>query len=270
MSEDNFEVQSPISTSKDSGISENLKYIENSKNFLISNIKEGDVIPVGGDSMFSNEMTKFLKCETEGFLPFFEKVNLYSQNMYNETVMDKWFVEHGINFDSKLFGKLMGFSVGLEKKYPNSDEAESKRESLYKEKKTVTLFELFDSKSTECAERAALAQLYLQRNGVNSTLVGGEVIWGIGENDDIAFPEPHSFLLITDEKNNLSYIWDPSTPIQSKGTLFPRISSINQNFIETISKNKKIFFEAKDILTDSKAYYGVGDLGGINTKAHIA
>ena len=160
--------------------------------FEISKFDEGDRIPVGGESIFSTEANIKITGDFENFKQFLTETHELA-GKYDLPKLKEWLSSQKIEIDEKLFATLFAFTKKFEEKYPDNPERAEARRKIYSEKGTeIKLSDLFNANTAECAEIAALAQAYLQQEGVSSTYFGGDVLW----NKDEEFSEEHSFVII--------------------------------------------------------------------------
>lgn len=236
------------------------------KSLEINHIKNGDLIPVGGSSIFSNTLDMEVVADFNNFENFFEEAH--------KLVIERDLVDlrqkldsKSMDIDEKLFSIIYACSQQLGKKYfsnPefNGSENEINRKKIYKEKgKETKLSDIFNTNSEECAEIVILAQGFLQSEGVSSSYFGGEVLWG--KEDE--FGEPHSFIIIRHEDKK--FIYDPSNPMINK--YFPSVYTTDKNFDEEIAKGQKIFVTATNIRDKSEVFYGAGDQTMVLPEKHI-
>jgi hypothetical protein len=236
------------------------------KSLEIKNIKNGDLIPVGGSSIFSNELDMEIVADFSSFEDFFKEAH---ELVAERDLVDlrKKLDSKDMDIDEKLFSKIYAFSQKLGEKYLynsefNGSENEMNRKKIYKEKgKETKLSDIFNTNSEQCAEIAILAQGFLQSEGINSSYFSGEVLW----KRDHEFGEPHSFIII--RENDKQYVYDPSNPMINKR--FPSIYSMDKNFDEEVAKGQKIFVTANNIRDKSEAFYGTGDMTTVYPEKHI-
>lgn len=231
--------------------------------FEISKFDEGDCIPVGGESIFSNNADVKVIGDFENLKEFLTEVHELS-NKYDLTKLKEWLDSQGIEIDEKLFAKLFAFTKKYEEKYPDNPEREEARRRIYSEKgKEIKLSDIFGANAAECAEIAALAQEYLQREGIPSTYFSGNVLW----NKDEEFSEQHSFIII--RQGDKTYIYDPMNPTVTTQGKFPSIYTTEVIFDEEMAKKQKRFVTAKNLLSKKEAFYGTDDGTNIYTEQHI-
>ncbi len=120
--------------------------------------------------------------------------------------------------------------------------------------KQVKLSDVFEYKSAECAEIAALAQYFLQGEGVDSSFFSGEVLW----NKDDEFGEKHSFVILRD-KDKQQYIFDPANPTKMQHGIYPSLYTVKPDFDAEVRKGQKRFVAGTNILTKREVSYGVGN-----------
>lgn len=210
------------------------------------------LIPVGGGSIFSDETDISVVGDFEAFKDFYDEAHKTAAG-YNLEELQKWLSSQGIKADPKLFATLFAFTKVYEKKYPRNPEAQEERLKAYSGKKEVKLSELFTNGSVECAEITALAQGYLQREGVESRFFSGDVLW----DKDQEFSEKHSFIVIPQGQGQL--IYDPTNPINTTQGMFPSIYTPEADFGNEVRSNQKRFIESKNVLNKKVAYFGVNN-----------
>ncbi len=231
--------------------------------FEISKFNEGDRIPVGGENIFSPEVNIKVTGDFENFKQFFAETSELATK-YNLLKLKEWLVSQGIEFDEKLFAALFAFTKKFEEKYPDNPEKEKERQKLYSDKgREIKLSDIFNANTAECAEVAALAQGYLQQEGVSSTYFSGDVLW----DKDWEFSEEHSFIVI--RLREKVYIYDPTNPTNTTSGKYPSIYTVGANFDEETARNQKIFVTATNLLSKREAFYGVNDGTNVDPKRHI-
>ena len=231
--------------------------------FEISKFDEGDRIPVGGESIFSTEANIKVTGDFENFKQFLAETHELASK-YDLPKLKEWLGSQGIEIDEKLFATLFAFTKKFEEKYPDNLERAEARKKLYSEKdKEIKLSDIFSANTAECAEIAALAQGYLQQEGVPSTYFSGDVLW----NRDDEFSEEHSFAVI--RQGERVYIYDPANPLEATSGKFPSIYTTEANFDEEMRKGQKRFVTAKNLLSKKEAFYGVNDRTNVWAEKHI-
>lgn len=233
--------------------------------YRADNLKAGDRLPVGG-SIFCDKCDSFLKLDSDEFYDFFQKTTKNAQRFANPQ-LKKWLENLNTDFDVNLFANLHAFNGVFQKMYPDASAAFDKRIEFYAQKPYRKLTEALDNKVMACAEIAALAQIYLQKSGVDSRYFSGEMM--AGRKDE--FADDHSF--VTFEVCGKKYVFDAARPLQSENVYFPNINEIKmsaeqlEQFEQRIHPPKdadensrySAFMETENILTKQKTYYGVND-----------
>jgi len=231
--------------------------------FEISKFDEGDRIPVGGESIFSTEANIKVTGDFENLKQFLGEAHELA-GKYDLPKLKEWLGSQGIEIDEKLFATLFAFTKKFEEKYPDNPERAEARRKLYGEKgKEVKLSDIFNANTAECAEIAALAQAYLQQEGVQSTYFSGDVLW----NKDEEFSEEHSFVII--RQGDKVYIYDPTNPTGTTSGKFPSIYTTEANFDEEMAKGQKRFVTAKNLLSKKEAFYGTNDGTNVWVEKHV-
>lgn len=231
--------------------------------FEISNFEEGDRIPVGGENIFSPEVNIKVEGDFENFKEFFQATQDIAHK-YDLPKLKEWLSSQGIEIDEKLFAELFAFTKKFEQKYSDNPESAESRNKLYKEKgKQLKLSDVFNANSAECAEIAALAQGYLQQEGISSSYFSGDVLW----NKEEEFSEEHSFIIIRQGEKN--YIYDPANPTSTSSGKFPSLYTTEADFDEEMAKGQKRFVTARNILSKKEAFYGVNNGTNVWVEKHI-
>lgn len=232
----------------------------------IEHINEGEAVPVGGSSMFSTKMDYEVIADYGEFDHFFNDCHQAVVEGNLEHLKEK-LNANNMDIDEKLFAVMYSFSQQLGRKYLSNSEFdlsrnESSRKRMFQENdKKVNLSSIFEANVEECAEIAILAQGFLQREGIESSYVGGEVLWG--KNNE--YGEPHSYLVIN--HGDSVYIYDPANPMENKR--FPAVYKTREDFNELINQGSKIFVTSENIKDKSTAYYGVGNMTLIDFEKHV-
>lgn len=231
--------------------------------FEISRFDGGDHIPVGGESIFSTKANIKVTGDFENFKQFLAETHEMA-GKYDLPKLKEWLNSQGIKIDEKLFASLLAFTKKFEQKYPDNPERAEARRKLYSEKGNgIKLSDIFNANTAECAEIAALAQAYLQQEGVPSTYFSGDVLL----NRDHEFSEKHSFVVI--RQGDKVYIYDPTNPTNTTSGKFPSIYTTEANFDEEMAKKQKRFVTAKNLLSKKEAFYGTNDGTNVLAEKHI-
>jgi len=230
----------------------------------ISRLEEGDRIPVGGTSIFSTKADIEITGDFKYFEQFFTEVHEMSDKLKLPKIRE-WLDEQELDIDEKLFATLFAFARKYEEKYPANSERAAERRRVYHERdREIKLSTLFENNAAECAEIAALAQFYLQQEGIASTYFNGDVLW----NKDWEFSEEHSFIIIRQGDKN--YIYDPSNPlVGSDSGRWPSIYTTELNFDEEMAKRQKRFVTARDILSKKEAFFGTNNGTLVLAEEHV-
>lgn len=221
--------------------------------FEIAKFDEGDNIPVGGESIFSSEANITVKGDFENFKQFLTETHELA-GKYELAKLKEWLTSQGIEIGEKLFATLFAFTKKFEEQYPDNPERSEARRKLYNEKgNAMKLSDIFGANSAECAEIAALAQVYLQQEGVPSTYFSGDALW----NRDDEFSEEHSFIVI--RQGDKVYLYDPTNPVNTTAGKFPSIYTTEAKFDEEMSKPQKRFVTAKNLVSKKEAFFGTNN-----------
>ncbi len=224
------------------------------KSFEAPRLDNNSLIPVGGGSIFTNEMDISVVGDFENLQEVLQEMH-DNTGIYNLPELKKWLDSQGIGLDEKLFAYLFSFTKILEKRYPSSLEVQPARQQAYSKAKNgeVKLSELFANNTVACAEIAALAQYYLQQEGVESRYFSGAVLW----DKQLEFAEEHSFIVIPQGEHQL--LFDPMNPTNTTQGLFPSIYTTSANFDQEVRRRQKRFVPATNVLSKKQAYYGVNN-----------
>lgn len=231
--------------------------------FEATKISNDALIPVGGGSIFSGETDIAVVGDFENFKDFYDEASKTAAG-YNLMELSKWLSKQGVEIDPKLFAVLFAFTRVYEKRYPRNPEAQEERLKVYSRQKEVKLSELFDNGTVECAEISALAQSFLQEEGVKSSFFSGDVLWNKGDE----FSEKHSFIVIPQGEKHLLY--DPRNPTSTTQGIFPSIYTAETNFGTAVRSNQKRFVESKNILNKKLAYFGVNNGTNVTEQSFYA
>jgi len=220
--------------------------------FEIRRIENGQLIPVGGDNLFSQEANINVGGDFENMKSWFDKMEDTKSKITENKDLMVWAEKQGL--DSNIFASIGSFTKVFEKMYSPSEDTSSSRQKLYQEKKTnIKLSDILGKGYGECAEIAAIAQYWLQQQGIDSSYFSGDVLW----EKDNEFSENHSFIII--KQGDKSLIFDPTNPTKTTSGNFPSIYNFDVDFNKEVRKNKKIFIAAKNILSNKKTYFGVNN-----------
>jgi len=231
--------------------------------FEISEIEDGDSIPVGGESIFSTEANIKVIGDFGNFEQFFTETHELAEQ-YNLPKLKEWLGLEEVEVDEKLFATLFAFTKKFEEKYPDNPERAGARRRLYSEKgKETKLSDILNANAAECAEIAALAQGYLQQEGIPSTYFSGDMLW----DRDEEFSEAHSFIVI--RQGDEVYIYDPANPTNTTQGRFPSIYTTEVGFDEEMTKGQKRFVTSTNVLGKKEIFYGVNDGTDIYAEKHI-
>lgn len=228
--------------------------------FEVENIEDGDLIPVGGSNFLSGNMDVNVRVDSNEFNQFLEEINVLSRKI-DLIELKKWLNSENIDFDENLFALLFSFSQKLNEKYSLDLEKVGKRNEFFRmNNNEAKLSDIFNNNTEACMEISILAQMYLQKEKINSSLFNGDVLW----NKDFEFSENHTFIVI--ENDGKEYIYDPSNPLNSDSNIkIPNIYSVD-NFKKEISTGEKKFIKAKNLFTQKEAYYGANDGTNVSEK----
>jgi hypothetical protein len=224
------------------------------------NIEEGDRILVGGNLVFSSGKDKHAVADFERLEPFLKETKELAAS-YQLPELRKWLEGEHIAFDEKLFAALFAFTKKYEVAYPEASEKKDVRKSLYaRANEDVLLSEVFEANAAECAEIAALAQAYLQQEGIHSSYFSGDVLWNRGQE----FSGAHSFVVI--RENNETCIFDPTNPTNTSIGKCPSIYKA-EKFDEEMEEDKKRFLAVHNLIAKSEVLYGMNLSDGSNVSA---
>lgn len=233
--------------------------------FMGDDLREGDLYPVGGSIIGSPESPWKVRVDFETFYPEFNDVAQHHVNALKEDAWQGWFKKQCTDVDPKLLTLLQGFTSAFEAKRKIQSSNRFERNTTYEAaaEHAPALSEVYDKNHAMCVEISLLAKKFLDSHGVKSKLFSGEAIFNYDQSG-INIPEPHTFLLI--ERDGQELIFDPANPTFSGDgrpvfTLLKPCSSISEQ-IEKL-KADCLMIEAKNLVTHSSQYYGVGDCGNV-------
>ncbi len=224
------------------------------KSFEIPHIGRDTYIPVGGTSQFTDETDVKALVDWSGLESLVQEMRDTAPK-YDRTKLKVWLESGKIDVDENLFATLYAFTNVYNQRIGfKSDSA--KRSEIYRSG-SPRLSEVITGNVAECAEIAALSQLYLQEEGIDSSYFSGEVLW----NKEWEFAEAHTFIPL--KFNGQEYIFDPANPHKASSTdgaemLMPRIQRV-ENFRDKVGQGKKAYVETTSALNQSHAWYGVGN-----------
>ena len=238
--------------------------------FEIKKFENNDLIPVGGEHIFSSEADIKIIGDFDSMDKFFQEIHKFSSSVDRKRVKD-YLEKQNLDIDEELFIPLYTITKALEKKLPppqteeERQERERKREELYKKykNKEIKLSRIVNEKIAECAEISALAQYALQKENISSSYFSGDLL----RSKEQEFSEKHTFIVIR-HKGRI-YIYDPANPINTTGGLFPNINIVEVNFDEEMRKGQKRFVTAKNILKErgvKDVYYGVNNMTQVSAE----
>ncbi len=222
--------------------------------FEAQKLEDNSLIPIGGGSIFSDETNIDVVGDFENIPDTLQAMH-DTAGKYNLPELKNWLESQGITIDENLFATLFAFQKVLEKRHPINQESQPARERAYTQakQKEVRLSELFANNTVACAEIAALAQYYLQQQGITSKFFSGDILW----DKQHEFSEKHSFIVIPQEGQ--TYIFDPANPTTTTQGVFPSVYVAKPSFDEEVRKGQKRFVTATNILSKKQAFYGVNN-----------
>lgn len=234
--------------------------------YRADNLRSGDRLPAGG-SLSRSGMNFELKLDSDEFYDFFGVSMKNAEKMPRQEIKAWLEQTEAKGFDADMFCRLYAFSGVFKKMYPQVSENFAQRKKFFSEDKPLRLSESFDNKVAACLEIAALAQIYLQKSGIESRYFSGELM--TGKNDE--FAEEHCF--VTFNNNGKNYIFDAARPLADGENIFPNINEVKLSPLQIEQFEKRIhppkdadprvrysaFMETENILTRQKTYYGVND-----------
>lgn len=242
-------------TQKDLEVKTDTNHVERlfGQSFEIKRLESGKPIPVGGSNLFTDELDREVIGDLDHFNQLFQEMHIDVAKQ-DTPQLKQWLVAQQLPIDSRIVAALTAFTKKLAERYPITPENAATRNNMYAaDNRQVKLSDIFQNKSAECAEIAALAQYFLQNEGIGSSFFSGEVLW----NKDYEFGEKHSFVIIRDK--DAQYIFDPANPTKAQDGMYPSLYAVKANFDAEMRKGKKRFVTGTNILTKREAYYGVGN-----------
>jgi hypothetical protein len=231
--------------------------------FEIQRFEDGDPIPVGGESVFSDETDIRIKADFEKFKDFFQETHAAAKK-FESPKLQEWLAAQGIEIDAGLFAALYAFTKKFEKAYPENPDRSTTRAKLYAGKnRDLKLSDILEANGAECAEIAALAQGFLQHEGLGSSYFSGDALW----DKEHEFSEQHSFIVI--RHGAKTYIFDPTNPTETTGGTFPSIYAMDTDFDAEMAKGQKKFVTMTNILSKKQAYFGINNGTNVWPEKHI-
>ena len=224
------------------------------KSCEIPHIERGSYIPVGGTSQFTDEMDVKALVDWGGLESLVHEMR-DAASKYDIPKLKAWLESGNIDVDENLFATLYAFTNVYNQRVGFKPDS-AKRSEIYHNGSPKLSDVIFDN-AGECSEIAAVAQLYLQEEGIDSTYFSGEVLW----NKEWEFAEAHTFVPL--KFDGQEYIFDPANPYKASSTdgaemLMPRIQKV-ENFRDKVGQGKKAYVETTSVLNQSPAWYGVGN-----------
>jgi len=224
------------------------------KSFEIPHIERDSYIPVGGTNQLTDEIDVKAFVDGNGLESLVQEMRDTAPK-YDRTKLKAWLESGHIDVDENLFATLYAFTNVYNQRVGFKSDS-TKRSEIY-HNGSPKLSDVVLGNAAECAEIAAVAQLYLQEEGIDSTYFSGEVLW----NKEWEFAEAHTFVPL--KFNGQEYIFDPANPHKTSSTdgtemLMPRIQKV-ENFRDKVGQGKKAYVETTSVLNQSPAWYGVGN-----------
>jgi hypothetical protein len=215
----------------------------------IEQVRDGTLAPVGGAAGgFSGRQLKTI-IDLSHLERLLQRIEAYEKKVERDRLA-AFLVQHKINFDLELLAKLWAFTevfFTLFKVYADP----LAREEQYKQG-TPLLSDIILHNLAECAEVALLAQAYLQRQGIRSTIVVGHIL----ESKDDEFPGEHTFIYLT--SHDQEFIFDASNPKRFGGARLPRIQYA-PGFSRVLASRHQAFARTVSIYDGKEVFYGVGE-----------
>ncbi|MGB9151758.1 MAG: hypothetical protein WCD70_01580 [Alphaproteobacteria bacterium] len=231
-------------------------------NYSAKDLKDGDVLTIGGRILARSQngpKALTLKVDSREFEPFFAACDeFYEKHKENLAKSDDWFREKGAA--PAIASRLFAYNRVFEQFFPgNPAPDEARRMDHYRSNgRTSNLSDALKTNVAQCAECAALAQLYAQRCGFDSSFINGEVLW----QKTHEFGEEHSYVAIRQPSSDSVLIFDPANPhTMDNGKTFPYLATVNATLWEQALEhgiNKPQFVESTNVLMGANAHYGVG------------
>lgn len=222
-------------------------------------LKNGDTLPVGGQNIASDKMTKGLSLDFSTFedqLDKFNKANIEKLYEKAEPDIQKWLEEAGSKVDPYTYFLCHLVQKKVEELLavdPNGKIAEAARTKMYNHDKPPKLSDL--SGFAACAEQAALAQHLFQRVDFSSTYMSGICMKDAHSSSE--FPHDHSFLILN-ENPEKTLIFDIARPRRSQHNV-PRVLETDQPMtFEQFQGKKDFLVGATEVLQGSRLWFGVG------------
>lgn len=226
----------------------------------VNTIKSGDVMVVGG-SYFSNTSSQVspprLISDIDVFSDFYKKAQDRLEGVNFEQLRGL-LDSSGCEMSEKIFAELLVFTRALAEEYPNASEHANNRQILYSNAQDgLRLSDAFKEGGAACVEISALAQGFLQEQGVESSIFNGEVLW----DKNYEFADEHTFIILKDKGK--TYIYDPANPVSNGIKPLPSVFVPMVDFEIETRKNVKKFVTSRNVITKGEVYYGVGNHANI-------
>lgn len=232
----------------------------------VNTIKSGDSMVVGG-SLFADDSSQ------EGALKLIADIDIFSEfykkaqskvGLANLEQLRGLLDSSGYEMSEKIFAELLAFTRTLAEEYPSASEHAEGRQALYRNAQDgLSLSDAFKENGAACVEISTLAQGFLQEQGIESSIINGEVLW----QKDYEFADDHTFIIFKDMGK--TYIYDPANPVSNGANPLPSVFVPVVDFDKEVSKNVKKFVTSKNVVTKGEVYYGVGDHHNIIPEEHI-
>jgi hypothetical protein len=239
--------------------------------FALDDIREGDLIPVGGGMIGSAAAPWSVKADFQAIYPAFAETAERNAEQFKTPAWQDWFKTTLPDIDPALATTLQTFTTAFETRRQQQSVNSLARKKLYEDadKYCVALSQVFDARQAMCVEMALLAKKFLDEKGIKSRFFSGEALFHYipGEANT---PEPHSFLLI--EHGGHEYIFDPANPTLSQnGNVLFSLLKPCRSFSACGEKMKSDCFmiAAENMLTQQCQYYGVGDCGNVPERLFV-
>ncbi|MBC8494542.1 hypothetical protein H8D36_00130 [archaeon] len=208
--------------------------------------------------MFSEDLETMLLIDWDGVSQMVNEIMDVNHTLDRPRVKS-WLESDNFDINEDLFATLYSFVNFYAQKIGTKPDIEARR-GMYRAG-VPRLSDIIGLKAAQCVEISALAQLYLQEAGMDSSLFTGEVLW----KKKHEFGEMHTFIPLKFEGKE--YIFDPAnshrTSISDESAmLLPRIQVV-QNFRERVGRDRKTYVDTRSVFNSEPVWYGVGDQSNV-------
>lgn len=201
--------------------------------FEYDQITEADRIPAARHNFFSDEYVIHIVPDLENLTQFLTAAHKKMDGC-NIAGLETWLESASIAVDAQLYAAATIFTQELYATFRSQPKPnrEIERRTLFEKVKNtpkgeVQLSEMLTNNLAQCAEVAALAQVFFQERGINAKYIAA-VKADMPTPDAPALPIDHAFLTI--EKEGITFIFDANNPlVDQNGRKVPSILKALEN-----------------------------------------